>query len=94
MVAKQLAHHLMPVTTVNEQWPRIEDAWTAMSAHAIQSLSESMLKRKSVAIAARKGRGSRVVWATDRGWLCHEFEPSTTKDPPCWSAMHAKSVKS
>ncbi|GFU82039.1 uncharacterized protein TNCV_517191 [Trichonephila clavipes] len=28
------------------------------------------------------GRGSRVVWASDRGWLCHEFEPSTTKDPP------------
>ncbi|GFX00075.1 retrovirus-related Pol polyprotein from transposon 17.6 [Trichonephila clavipes] len=40
------------------------------------------------------GRGSRVVWASDRGWLCHEFEPSTTKDPPCRAAMHAKSVES
>ncbi|GFW46602.1 transposable element Tcb2 transposase [Trichonephila clavipes] len=28
------------------------------------------------------GRGSRVVWASDRGLLCHGFEPSTTKDPP------------
>ncbi|GFX84637.1 uncharacterized protein TNCV_724451 [Trichonephila clavipes] len=24
----------------------------------------------------------------------HEFEPSTTKDPPCRAAMHAKSVES
>ncbi|GFU65788.1 hypothetical protein TNCV_5059221 [Trichonephila clavipes] len=28
-------------------------------------------------------------------WLaCHEFEPSTTKDPPCRGAMHVKSVES
>ncbi|GFU68661.1 hypothetical protein TNCV_308761 [Trichonephila clavipes] len=40
------------------------------------------------------GCGSRVVWASDRGWLCHEFEPSTTKDPPCRAAMRAKSVES
>ncbi|GFV26177.1 uncharacterized protein TNCV_4888081 [Trichonephila clavipes] len=25
---------------------------------------------------------------------CHEFEPSTTEDPPCRAAMHAKSVES
>ncbi|GFU55681.1 hypothetical protein TNCV_1649901 [Trichonephila clavipes] len=25
---------------------------------------------------------------------CHEFKPSTTKDPPCRAAMHVKSVKS
>ncbi|GFW09870.1 hypothetical protein TNCV_4251991 [Trichonephila clavipes] len=28
------------------------------------------------------GHGSRVVKVSDRGWPCHEFEPSTTKDPP------------
>ncbi|GFX54678.1 hypothetical protein TNCV_3632351 [Trichonephila clavipes] len=28
------------------------------------------------------GRGSQVVMVLDRGWPCHEFEPSTTKDPP------------
>ncbi|GFT09388.1 hypothetical protein TNCV_5062531 [Trichonephila clavipes] len=39
-------------------------------------------------------RGSRVVWVSDRGWLCHEFEPSTTKDPPCRAVMHDKSVES
>ncbi|GFU81022.1 hypothetical protein TNCV_1277671 [Trichonephila clavipes] len=28
-------------------------------------------------------------------WLaCHEFESSTTKDPPCRGAMHVKSVES
>ncbi|GFS63746.1 RNA-directed DNA polymerase from mobile element jockey [Trichonephila clavipes] len=25
---------------------------------------------------------------------CHEFKPSTTKDPPCRAAMHVKSVES
>ncbi|GFS89785.1 uncharacterized protein TNCV_969621 [Trichonephila clavipes] len=40
------------------------------------------------------GRGSRVVWVSDRGLLCHGFEPSTTKDPPCRAAMHVKSVES
>ncbi|GFV46223.1 uncharacterized protein TNCV_5037111 [Trichonephila clavipes] len=41
------------------------------------------------------GRGSRVVWASDRGWLCHEFEPSTTKDPPseqCDVNLHSLTV--
>ncbi|GFX02708.1 integrase catalytic domain-containing protein [Trichonephila clavipes] len=40
------------------------------------------------------GRGSRVVWVSDCGLLCHGFEPSTTKDPPCRAAMHVKSVES
>ncbi|GFV06614.1 hypothetical protein TNCV_2949361 [Trichonephila clavipes] len=40
------------------------------------------------------GHGSRVVCVSDRGWSCHEFEPSTTKDPPCRAAMHVKSVES
>ncbi|GFT10157.1 hypothetical protein TNCV_1115801 [Trichonephila clavipes] len=35
---------------------------------------------------------SRVVKVLDRGWPWHEFEPSTTKDPPCRAAMHVKSV--
>ncbi|GFU46213.1 hypothetical protein TNCV_2155491 [Trichonephila clavipes] len=42
----------------------------------------------------RNGRGSRVVKVTDSGLPCHEFEPSTTKDPPCRAAMHVKSVES
>ncbi|GFU05486.1 uncharacterized protein TNCV_3291271 [Trichonephila clavipes] len=29
-----------------------------------------------------------------RGLPCHEFEPTTTKDPPCRAAMHVKSVES
>ncbi|GFV23797.1 transposable element Tc3 transposase [Trichonephila clavipes] len=29
------------------------------------------------------GRGSRVVKVSDRGWPCPEFEPNTTKEPPC-----------
>ncbi|GFU55682.1 hypothetical protein TNCV_1649911 [Trichonephila clavipes] len=40
------------------------------------------------------GRGSLVDKVSDCRWPCHEFEPSDTKDPPCWGAMHAKSVES
>ncbi|PRD34814.1 UNVERIFIED_CONTAM: hypothetical protein NCL1_13483 [Trichonephila clavipes] len=40
------------------------------------------------------GRGSRVVCVSDRGLPCHEFESSTTKDPPCRAVMHVKSVES
>ncbi|GFS52908.1 hypothetical protein TNCV_330691 [Trichonephila clavipes] len=39
------------------------------------------------------GRGSRVLKVSDRGWSCHEFEPSTTKEPPCREAMHVKSIE-
>ncbi|GFY05179.1 hypothetical protein TNCV_2206251 [Trichonephila clavipes] len=41
-----------------------------------------------------RGRGSRVVKVSDRGCPCHEFEPSTTKDPPCREAMQVKCVES
>ncbi|GFV66996.1 hypothetical protein TNCV_356821 [Trichonephila clavipes] len=40
------------------------------------------------------GRGSRVVKVSDCGWPCHEFKPSTTKDPLCRGEMHIKSVES
>ncbi|GFT65849.1 hypothetical protein TNCV_2560131 [Trichonephila clavipes] len=39
----------------------------------------------------KQGRGSRVVYVSDRGLPCHEFKPSTTKDPPFRAAMHVKS---
>ncbi|GFV06147.1 hypothetical protein TNCV_650031 [Trichonephila clavipes] len=38
------------------------------------------------AVAQGQGIGS---WQ-----ICHEFDPSTTKDPPCRAAMHVKSVQS
>ncbi|GFU06988.1 hypothetical protein TNCV_5007631 [Trichonephila clavipes] len=33
-------------------------------------------------------------YRSDRGWPCHEFEPSTTKSPLCGGGMHVKSVES
>ncbi|GFW72855.1 hypothetical protein TNCV_1266981 [Trichonephila clavipes] len=39
-------------------------------------------------------RGSLMVKITDSWLSCHEFEPSTTKDPPCREAMRVKSVES
>ncbi|GFV82953.1 hypothetical protein TNCV_1179681 [Trichonephila clavipes] len=40
------------------------------------------------------GNGGRVVKISNCGWPCHEFESSTTKDPPCRAAMYVKSVES
>ncbi|GFW55487.1 hypothetical protein TNCV_118711 [Trichonephila clavipes] len=37
---------------------------------------------------------SRMVKVSDRGWPCHEIEPSTTKDPPCKAPLYVKSVES
>ncbi|GFX16036.1 uncharacterized protein TNCV_4702951 [Trichonephila clavipes] len=41
-----------------------------------------------------RGCGNQMVKVSDRGRPCHEFEPSTTKDPPCRAAMHVKSDES
>ncbi|GFV54775.1 ig-like domain-containing protein [Trichonephila clavipes] len=39
--------------------------------------------------------GKCAQWARYRIWqACNEFEPSTTRDPPCRGAMHVKSVES
>ncbi|GFX43131.1 alpha-galactosidase [Trichonephila clavipes] len=38
--------------------------------------------------------GQVIYKVSDCGLPCHEFEPSTTKDPLCRAAMHAKSVES
>ncbi|GFY10811.1 4-hydroxyphenylpyruvate dioxygenase-like protein [Trichonephila clavipes] len=39
------------------------------------------------------GHGSLVVKVTDSWLACQDFEPSTTEKPPCWGAMHVKSVE-
>ncbi|GFT30961.1 hypothetical protein TNCV_1683331 [Trichonephila clavipes] len=57
---------------------------------------ESSTTEKAISIPAFElsGSGYSTKPNRDRGWLCHEFEPRTTKDPPCGAAMHAKSVES
>ncbi|GFY10671.1 hypothetical protein TNCV_2194921 [Trichonephila clavipes] len=39
------------------------------------------------------GRGSLVVKVTDSCPTCHEFQPSTSEDPPCRGVMHVKSIE-
>ncbi|GFS63064.1 hypothetical protein TNCV_3743211 [Trichonephila clavipes] len=34
----------------------------------------------------KRSHVSRVVKVSDRGWSCHEFEPSTTEDLSCRGA--------
>ncbi|GFT37017.1 uncharacterized protein TNCV_175361 [Trichonephila clavipes] len=54
----------------------------ASTSQDTKQTSKSRKKRRPKRILKEEsGRGSRVVLASDRGWLCHEFEPSTTKDP-------------
>ncbi|GFW54816.1 hypothetical protein TNCV_2654561 [Trichonephila clavipes] len=48
------------------------------------------VRHRLLRVGGGSGCGSRV---SDRGLPCHEFKPSTTKDPPCRAAMHAKSVE-
>ncbi|GFX15138.1 hypothetical protein TNCV_2480521 [Trichonephila clavipes] len=63
------------------------------------SLTPAPLKiRRTLILAYRsnpvylRGLGSLRVKVTDSRTVCYEFEPSTTEDPPCWGAMHVKSV--
>ncbi|GFW97382.1 hypothetical protein TNCV_4990591 [Trichonephila clavipes] len=42
-------------------------------------ISNSLITRSPELLV---GRGSRVFKVSDHGWPCHEFKPSTTKDPP------------
>ncbi|GFX76732.1 hypothetical protein TNCV_664391 [Trichonephila clavipes] len=50
--------------------------------------------RSFMASTLERDRDSRVVKVSDRGWLYHELEPSTTKDLSCMAAMHVKPVES
>ncbi|GFX10086.1 hypothetical protein TNCV_1864841 [Trichonephila clavipes] len=46
-------------------------------------------------VVCRSGARANDSGQGIRSWLaCHEFEPSTTKDPPSSGAMHVKSVDS
>ncbi|GFT75086.1 odorant receptor [Trichonephila clavipes] len=53
MVAKLLARHHTPVTTVDKLWYRVEAAWSSVPVHAIKSLSDSMPRHISAIISAR-----------------------------------------
>ncbi|GFY20686.1 hypothetical protein TNCV_1119201 [Trichonephila clavipes] len=60
------------------------------SPHNLEIFSPEVRLRFS---DANGGRGSRVVKVSDHSWPCQEFEPSTTKDPPCRGAMRVKFVE-
>ncbi|GFW60609.1 kinesin-like protein KIF11 [Trichonephila clavipes] len=51
------------------------------------------LNLTKTAVEETKQRKIFLDKVSDRGMPCHEFEPSTTKDPPCRAAMHVKSVE-
>ncbi|GFX24483.1 hypothetical protein TNCV_992981 [Trichonephila clavipes] len=52
--------------------------FTSISEITQQSLHQCC--QAGITVGGRNGgRGSRVGKVSDRGWLCQEFEPSTTK---------------
>ncbi|GFW28995.1 hypothetical protein TNCV_2355531 [Trichonephila clavipes] len=70
---------------------------TKYSPHSTQHGTINVIDSASFCVCViqlRCGRGSRVVWVSARGLLCHGFEPSTIKEPPCRAEMHVKSVES
>ncbi|GFV36691.1 protein GVQW3 [Trichonephila clavipes] len=66
----------------------------AQDCHISVGSCDEILRKDLNMLRVSGGRGSRVVEVSDRGLPCHEFEPSTTKDPPCRAAMHVKTVES
>ncbi|GFV32381.1 hypothetical protein TNCV_1676671 [Trichonephila clavipes] len=52
------------------------------------------MKKTWIDLRMLRRRSSSVVKVTDSWLACHEFEPSTTDDPPCRGAMSVKSVAS
>ncbi|GFX16004.1 retrovirus-related Pol polyprotein from transposon TNT 1-94 [Trichonephila clavipes] len=66
-------------------------------------ISLRTFKQKSVSLSTMEAEyvslteaAKEFIWlknVSDRGLPGHEFDPSTTKDPPCRAAMHVKSVE-
>ncbi|GFX30992.1 hypothetical protein TNCV_2024951 [Trichonephila clavipes] len=79
------------------QFKRASETWKSPRSPRKQKFLQDHYKEKfmqEMFFDSHGGCGSRVVWVSDRGLPCHEFEPSTTKDPPCRVAKHVKSVES
>ncbi|GFX12113.1 hypothetical protein TNCV_2998961 [Trichonephila clavipes] len=67
--------------------------------YRLESVNDAILdhlriltNHKSLYRKAYDGRNSLVIKATDSWLACHEFESTTTEDPPCNRVMHVKSV--
>ncbi|GFT25822.1 transposable element Tcb1 transposase [Trichonephila clavipes] len=68
MVAEPLARYHTPVTTVDERWYRVEAAWSCVPVHAIQSLFDSMARRKVLLLMPEV-----VVFGTDFSGFMHQI---------------------
>ncbi|GFU27646.1 putative DD41D transposase [Trichonephila clavipes] len=60
---------------------KVIENWTSRLDH-IRASRGSPMTEIIFKILGTSGRSSRVVQVSDRGLPCHEFEPSTTQDPP------------
>ncbi|GFV07231.1 hypothetical protein TNCV_1312291 [Trichonephila clavipes] len=74
----------MPSEVPVDRWEGVDGLQFVGQANSTHALLDSSPVR----------RGSRVVWVSNRSLPSYEFEPSTTKDPPCRAVMHVKSVES
>ncbi|GFV91575.1 hypothetical protein TNCV_770411 [Trichonephila clavipes] len=74
------------------------EKFVASSRSTFERGSHSRVERGSFPSTKRaqhekKPKTLPLPQVSDRGLPCHEFEPSTTKDPPCRVAMRVKSVE-
>ncbi|GFU55092.1 hypothetical protein TNCV_425991 [Trichonephila clavipes] len=72
----------------------LREDWAKIDQEETENLAESMPQSLREVIRRRGDHGSLMVKVTDSWLACHEFEPSTDKDPPCGGAMHIKFVES
>ncbi|GFW55668.1 hypothetical protein TNCV_120521 [Trichonephila clavipes] len=67
----------------------LEKGWkAAQSFRDVNDFFDKVTTRANVSVGSglpvsNQGSGNPVVKVSDLGWRWHEFELSTTKDPPC-----------
>ncbi|GFV45719.1 hypothetical protein TNCV_2839731 [Trichonephila clavipes] len=87
MKAKKIAHNLQLYTLVTGKCNGKSYYCSPFSAKVVIKHMVNASNNKGGAVVAQWS-GYRIMAS------CHEFEPSTTKDPPCRAAMHVESVES
>ncbi|GFT43402.1 uncharacterized protein TNCV_4775301 [Trichonephila clavipes] len=73
-----------------KSYPKTETFYSAFACNIFHWwLPVAHIKERFLGIRSPIDFDSPELWQA-----CHEFDPSTTKDPPCRAAMHVKSVES
>ncbi|GFW02336.1 transposable element Tcb2 transposase [Trichonephila clavipes] len=98
-LGRRVAGRQIPPQTLQELERALLEEWERIPQLVINSLIDSMPQSMIsplmyLTYINESDRVRRVVKISDRGRPCHEFELSTTKDPPRRGVTNVKSVES